>query len=427
MLKKLHIRNFKSIKDLKIDPKELNILIGPNNSGKTSVLHSLALLKQTVEIMTLAGRLINLGDFNNVVYKHDSRRVIRISVWLYLTERGRDVIKTLNQSELFEGFRLNRIHCLLTFSRGTRGFPFLWSAKIRDAHGKYIIDFSNDGTMKRPGTFKRLNFNHQGFLPSPRSGGADVIREYRQFETLVSEEFSKFLHYVSSMRGTKHRFEPVDERYSYRPKDVGLFGENTIPVLAYIKDDDRYSAVMERINFWSERFGLKRVVAHIEKGPTYSLKVINKRTRVQSNVLDIGFGVNQLLPVIVQCFYAPRGSLIMIEQPEAHLHPSFQAEIADFLIDVVNYGNRVMVETHSEHLLLRLQRRVAEEKIDPNKINICYFKETPEGSEKSNMKISETGYFVEPIPEGFFEEGFQEALAHLRASYPRRGQIERKE
>jgi predicted ATPase len=141
-------------------------------------------------------------------------------------------------------------------------------------------------------------------------------------------------------------------------------------------------------------------------------------THVQSNIIDIGFGLNQLIPIILQCFIAPKGSLILIEQPEAHLHPRAQVELADFLVDVVNFGNRVVVETHSEHLLLRLQTRMAEKKIAPENVKIHYFDLTKSGTKITNMKIDEKGYFIEPIPEGFFEEGFRETLAHIKASQP---------
>ncbi|MCK5347716.1 MAG: AAA family ATPase, partial [Candidatus Heimdallarchaeota archaeon] len=179
---------------------------------------------------------------------------------------------------------------------------------------------------------------------------------------------------------------------------------------------------MERIHRWLQNFGLTKSVVRIiegEKQPGYFIEVANRKTKVHSNILDVGFGLNQLFPVIIQCFYAPKGSLILIEQPEAHLHPRAQAELADFLIDVVNYGNRVIVETHSEHLLLRLQTRLAENKITPEAINVLYFEQIASGTKISNIGMSKTGYFIEPIPKGFFEEGFKEALAHLSASHPR--------
>jgi predicted ATPase len=199
---------------------------------------------------------------------------------------------------------------------------------------------------------------------------------------------------------------------------VGKLGENTIPVLAHIQNDEEYSECMERIHFWQKKFGLTESVASLVGGkgaPSYSLRVKNETTKVQSSIADVGFGINQLFPVIVQCFYAPKGSLILVEQPEAHLHPRYQADVADFLIDVVDYGNSVVVETHSEHLLLRLQRRIAEKKLSPKYVNIHYFDLDSKGTKPLAMQIDENGYFVGKIPEGFFEEGFREAFSHIQA------------
>ena len=75
---------------------------------------------------------------------------------------------------------------------------------------------------------------------------------------------------------------------------------------------------------------------------------------------DVGFGVSQVLPVLILCSYAPEGSILILEHPEAHLHPKVQSELADVLIDVVKNRNvQIILESHSEHLLLRLMRRIA--------------------------------------------------------------------
>lgn len=85
---------------------------------------------------------------------------------------------------------------------------------------------------------------------------------------------------------------------------------------------------------------------------------------------DVGFGISQVLPVLVQCFYAPEGSIILIEQPEIHLHPNAQSTLADVMIDVINSKEngtdrdiQLVIETHSEHFLRRLQRRIAEDMV----------------------------------------------------------------
>jgi predicted ATPase len=79
------------------------------------------------------------------------------------------------------------------------------------------------------------------------------------------------------------------------------------------------------------------------------------------NIQDVGFGVSQVLPIIVAGLMAGNESLLILEQPEIHLHPRLQAGIADFLIDLAQLGRRVLIETHSDHLINRLRRRAAED------------------------------------------------------------------
>ena len=88
---------------------------------------------------------------------------------------------------------------------------------------------------------------------------------------------------------------------------------------------------------------------------------------------DVGFGISQVLPVLVQCDYAPEGSIILIDQPEIHLHPYAQSALADVMIDVIKKRNiQLVIETHSEHFLRRLQRRIAEDELSQDKVS-AYF------------------------------------------------------
>src|SRR5690606_17010608 len=96
-------------------------------------------------------------------------------------------------------------------------------------------------------------------------------------------------------------------------------------------------------------------------------------------ITDVGFGVSQILPVLVLCFYAPEGSTLILEQPEIHLHPRIQAGLADVFIDAIKRrGVQIILESHSEHLLRRLQRRIAEEQIAADDVAL-YFIEMKRG------------------------------------------------
>ena len=83
---------------------------------------------------------------------------------------------------------------------------------------------------------------------------------------------------------------------------------------------------------------------------------------VTTSLTDVGFGVSQVLPVLVLLYYVPEGSTVLMEQPEIHLHPAVQSGLADVMLSVADVRNvQIVVESHSEHLMRRLQRRVAEE------------------------------------------------------------------
>src|SRR5262249_37919156 len=125
-----------------------------------------------------------------------------------------------------------------------------------------------------------------------------------------------------------------------------------------------------RVNVWLQRFGIDINVKQLEE-IIYRLSVRTKGNAFDLDITDVGFGISQVLPILVEGFVSPPGKVIMIEQPEIHLHPKMQGELADLFSDIANLGagteegkrRSLIIETHSEYLLSRLRRRIAEGKI----------------------------------------------------------------
>ena len=105
-----------------------------------------------------------------------------------------------------------------------------------------------------------------------------------------------------------------------------------------------------------------------------------------------------------------KGQIITIEQPEVHVHPRLQADIADLLIDSIQEPRKhqFIVETHSEHLILRLQRRIREHVISPDDVAVIFVKRGPNGAEATRLRLDEDGDFVDEWPGGFFPERLNE-------------------
>lgn len=132
---------------------------------------------------------------------------------------------------------------------------------------------------------------------------------------------------------------------------------------------------------------------------------------------DVGIGVSQVLPVLVYAF-AAKDEIILMEQPELHLHPALQAELGDVFIETaLGHNNTFILETHSEHLILRLLRRIRETTaqknnstppIKPDDICLLYVNPDDKGSELVRLRIDKYGRLIDPCPDGFFEEDFEE-------------------
>lgn len=179
----------------------------------------------------------------------------------------------------------------------------------------------------------------------------------------------------------------------------------------------------QRVARWLQDLGLIHAFAMEPVAQDSSIyQVLVQKTPASAKVLitDVGFGVSQILPVLALCYYAPPGSIILLEQPEIHLHPSVQAGLADVLIDAVkNRQVQIVVESHSEHLLRRLQRRVAEQVVSPEETALYFCEATAEGSDLVQLDVDLYGNILN-WPKDFFGDEFGEIAAITQAVMERK-------
>jgi hypothetical protein len=160
-------------------------------------------------------------------------------------------------------------------------------------------------------------------------------------------------------------------------------------------------AEAERIVGWLEISDIDRF---------HELALIDLRTNSVVTHRDVGIGITQVLPVLVMA-YGSNNKILAMEQPEIHLHPALQAELGDIFIESAlgERKNTFILETHSEHLILRLQRRIREGKIRPEDIGVIFVEPLSDrGSRVVELSVDEDGDFIDSWPGGFFEESYRE-------------------
>jgi len=210
------------------------------------------------------------------------------------------------------------------------------------------------------------------------------------------------------------------------PNDyVGSKGEDVVPLLFQSKSSsgERFFLI-KKLNQCCKDFGIPYTFEVSNKGDPITGDVIvltlkDTRTGVKVGPSDVGFGIGQLLPILVQGMIlsenskGPGSRIICVEQPEIHLHPRLQASMADFFISTAAKNNNIqwILETHSEALVTRLQRRIREKKISSRDVSILYINPLgKKGSTIQELRLDDDGEFIDLWPDGFFVETFNDMM-----------------
>ena len=452
MLTQLSMDNFKSWKRIeKMRLAPITGLFGTNSSGKTSILQLLLMLKQTIESSDRAQvlefgdekSLTNLGSFREAVYGHEKPGVINFSLNWNLSE-PLDVKDPESKTDTL----LTADHLAFQCSVGENGADRLAVTSLEyDVNGNRFVlkrkgqsgakyELTNENEESEGIRFTRTQ-GRVWDLPAPVKfyGFPDQVYAYYQNAGFLSDlqlEFEKLfglLYYLGPLREFPQRHYPWK---GSEPADMGRRGERVVDALLASQQKGPYispgfkrkkQTLEERIAHWLKELGLIHdfKVEPIAKGSSiYQVRVQKTPGSAEVLITDVGFGVSQILPVLVLCYYVPPGSIILLEQPEIHLHPSVQSRLADVFVDAVkNRRVQIIVESHSEHLLRRLQRRVAEQVITPEEAALYFCQVGEAGSKLTPLDLDLYGN-IRNWPKDFFGDEFGEMAETTKAAMLRK-------
>ncbi len=452
MLSALRFTNFKSWAAVDLACGRITGVFGTNSSGKTSLIQFLLLMKQTKNAtdraiaLELNGDLVQLGTIKDAIHQHDETRSIGIGLTF---DRQSDLALSdpsgRKTSIVAKGSRVSvsatvGIHNKAPIARGLAyelgGLVFELASRDGEQSQFELKARSADGSAC-PFAFLRTK-GRPWQLPAPIKAYAfpDQARTYFQnagfladLEAAYESELDR-LFYLGPLR----EFPKRDYLWARsRPTDVGQRGEKAIDAILAateakemrnLRPKAHLRSFQGMIALWLKEMGLIEsfTVAEIAEGSNrWQARVRTRPGASEVLLTDVGFGVSQVLPVVTLLQYVPEGSTVILEQPEIHLHPLAQAGLADVIIQAAMHRRvQVILESHSEHLLLRLQRRIAEEVISSDDVKL-YFCDAPRGvSTLTPLNVDLFGNILN-WPDKFMGDAFNEVAAAELKRIERRG------
>ncbi|MCE2403179.1 DUF3696 domain-containing protein [Candidatus Poribacteria bacterium] len=438
MITHIRMKNFKSWADSgEVELAPLTGFFGTNSSGKSSLLQMLLLLKQTTEqedaeeVIFFGGEntLVKLGNFREVIHAHKLVAPLAFEFQCHLTH-PRSLINIPEDGTPWE----------------QKVDQFAYESIIQVENGKLIVEklsygsslkgyaeiVCSEGRASFPRSNKtETNIQLENCYGKWSSGTTESVKFLQKYVSAFEELFL-YVFYLGPTRAHPQRHYHWEGSH---PTDIGHWGDKMIDALLSarvdlktIQYDEEHVSIEEKISEWLREmdlaysFSLERI--ETRDGKDYDVLVQKSPESAKVALADMGYGLSQFLPVLVHCYYAPVGSTLILEQPGIHLHPMVQSQLADLLIEVVNERKlQILVESHSEHLLTRLQRRIAEEKISSDQTAL-YFCRNDEGvSNIERLKMDEFGN-IENWPENFFGNEMGDLFAMTDAQRERQKRAE---
>ena len=411
------MKNFKSWQDSgNVGLAPLTGFFGTNSSGKSSLLQMLLLLKQTTEHTDTNEAIfwgdetsyVNLGNFRELIYAHNLEALLELEFGCQLQKPL--TITTLQQ---IDRYRQHYEYAPLDID------SFIYDAAIREnASGLSIEHFSytvgpeeiekitwKDGNIHY-GNRQKGHVSVTKCYGPPKDGYVDLLRP-------LSSAFENLFDHVYPLGPTRVQPKRTYHWDDKDPTDVGLWGDKVVDALlcahmrrVKISKKGKEATIEDRISEWLQKMGL---AYSFSLNPIGALKDDNYEVQIQKSatspvvtLVDMGYGLADVLPMLVLCYYTPEGSTLILEQPGIHLHPKVQSQLADLLIEVVTERKlQILVESHSEHLLTRLQRRIAEKKIAQDDTALYFCRNNDGFSTIERLEVNEFGE-IKNWPENFF-------------------------
>lgn len=415
MLRAIHLNNFRSFDDSgKIELADLNVFIGPNSAGKTNLMTVIELGLQSMSRfehfsprpLSLA-QIPSFGSFDSVLRRHGpakDRRSAEFSLTLTWA-------KSLDSDIFWSRFIFRKkpasgaaFVSTAQYGNGSddQAPRFIVAATDKSGVDDYHIVAPShllahaDVSVSFVGGVPFLNWNKGGRRPG------EFLREYAQAASASS--------YQETLIVRPHRPVP---RSIYVLDDPTMAADDRTLIANLLRlwseEDDEVAQARERIisNLQTMMLANRIEVRALgrKQGPQMAeVRVMVNQKRQAVPLADVGYGVSQVLPLLAHDAQLSEGNLL-VYQPEAHLHPLAQSRLADVFVASVKRGNRVYVETHSEHLVLRLQSLIAGREIEPDRVRVFCVEHDGRRSTVTTMAFDERGIPKERWPKGFLDTG----------------------